>query len=104
MDNSSASDFGRDHGLIHEAVVTGRRAGWGSDEWARLAHDAGLMRKLRQVLIGQAIITVSEHRINLDADPFIPDGWKVEEHRKSGEFKWTPAQVKLHLSKKQQDR
>ena len=32
-------DFGKDHGLIHEAVVTGRKVGAGQDFWAKLAHD-----------------------------------------------------------------
>jgi len=53
---SSASEFGKDHGLIHEAVVTGRKAGWGADEWAKLAHHEGLMRDVRKVLLGTAAI------------------------------------------------
>ena len=53
---SSASDFGKDHGLIHEAVVTGREAGWGRDEWAKLAHNRDLMRDFRKVLLGTAAI------------------------------------------------
>ena len=53
---SSASEFGKDHGLIHEAVVTGRKAGWGADEWAKLAHNEGLMLDIRGVLLGTASI------------------------------------------------
>ncbi len=53
---SSASDFGRDHGFIHEAVITGRKAGWGADDWAKLAHDESLMREVRKVLLGTASI------------------------------------------------
>lgn len=34
--------FGSDHGLIHEAVVTGLRAGADEAFWAALAHDKGL--------------------------------------------------------------
>lgn len=48
--------FGRDHGLIHEAVVTSRKAGWGHDEWAKLAHNEALMRDFREVLLGHASI------------------------------------------------
>lgn len=40
--------------------------------------------------------------IDLDAAPYVPDGWKVKEHRKGGQFKWDPTKVKLHLSKNQQ--
>jgi hypothetical protein len=41
------------------------------------------------------------HAIDCDADPFIPEGWKVEEHTKGGIFTWDPTAVKLYLSKKQ---
>lgn len=40
--------------------------------------------------------------VDLDADPFIPSGWKVEVHQKGGNFKWDATKVRLHLSKKQQ--
>lgn len=99
---SSASDFGRDHGLIHEAVITGRKAGWGPDEWAKLAHDEEKMRQFRQVLLGHASIHVIEHLIDCDAAPFVPDGWKVEEHQKGGAWKWSPTQVEFYLDKRQQ--
>lgn len=35
-------EFGSDHGLIHEAVITGRKAGAGEAFWAALAHDKDL--------------------------------------------------------------
>jgi hypothetical protein len=40
--------------------------------------------------------------IDLDADPFVPDGWKVEKHIKGGQFAFDHAQVKLHLDAGQQ--
>ena len=42
--------------------------------------------------------------IDLDADPFVPNGWSVPEgfHRKGGQFKWDVSQVVLYLSKGQQ--
>jgi len=99
---NSASDFGRDHGLIHEAVITGRKAGWGAEEWAWLAHNEGMMRQIRNIHLGHAVISVSKDLIDLDADPFVPEGWKVEEHQKGGQFKWDATKVKPYLSKKQQ--
>ena len=39
--------------------------------------------------------------IDCDSDPFIPDGWTVEEHRKGGQFQWDSAKVSLYLSKRQ---
>lgn len=100
---SSVSDFGRDHGLIHEAVVTGRKAGWTVDEWAKLAHSEETMQNIRHVLLGHAKIVIPEHVINCDTDPFVPDGWEVVEHQRSGAFKWNAADVALHLDKEQMD-
>lgn len=41
---------------------------------------------------------VAEHMIDCDAAPFIPDGWTIVEHQKSGLWKWDPSQVTLYLS------
>ena len=43
-------DFGRDHGLIHEAVVTGRKVGAGQEFWAKLAHSKSLFRKVVELV------------------------------------------------------
>ena len=59
---------------------------------------------MNAILSGRATIAYSEHLIDLDADPRIPyDGWKVEEHKKGGQFKWDALKVQLFLNKKQQD-
>lgn len=42
--------------------------------------------------------TTIEHVIDLDAYPFVPNGWKVEEHQKGGQFKWNASKVALYLS------
>lgn len=44
----------------------------------------------------------AEHVIDLDANPFIPNDWAVEEHKQGGQFAWDPAKVALYLSKEQQ--
>lgn len=44
-----------------------------------------------------------EHVIDLDADPFTPNNWKVEQHIKGGSLKWDPAQVQFHLSPNQEN-
>ncbi len=59
--------------------------------------------KMRRVRLGHAEIVVPEHVINCDADPFVPDGWSVEEHRKGGAFKWNAEGVTLHLDKRQEN-
>ncbi|MEK7650606.1 MAG: hypothetical protein AAB364_01910 [Patescibacteria group bacterium] len=40
-----AEEFGKDLGLMHEVVVMGRKAGFGREEWATIAHSESLMRK-----------------------------------------------------------
>jgi len=40
--------------------------------------------------------------IDLDADPFVPDGWSVEGHKKGGQVKWGQTLVRLHLDKGQE--
>lgn len=53
------------------------------------------------VIKGLAEIAYPEHLIDCDANPFIPNGWSVEEHKKGGLFKFDPAKISLYLSKKQ---
>lgn len=46
-------DFGKDLGLVHEAVVTGRKVGAGPEFWSALAHDEGLFRKVVGIVLPQ---------------------------------------------------
>lgn len=55
---SSASDFGKDFVLIHEAVITGRKAGMDHDRWTKLAHDLELFKSFVSVLDGRAEIVL----------------------------------------------
>lgn len=60
------------------------------------------LRAIKDVLKGHAQIVKVKQVIDLDADPFVPDGWQVVEHQKQGEFEWDPAEVSLYLSNEQQ--
>ena len=42
---SGRNEFGKDFGLIHEMVVTGRKVGAGPEFYAALAHDEQLFRE-----------------------------------------------------------
>ena len=88
-------------GLAHELCITAVKAGFTSVELGNLAKNEEKMRQFRQVLLGHASVQVIEHLIDCDADPFIPNGWKVEEHQKGGAFKWNTSQVSLFLSEPQ---
>jgi hypothetical protein len=47
-------------------------------------------------------LTLPEHLIDLNADPFVPIGWQVEEHQKGEMFKWDASKVSLYLSEPQE--
>lgn len=57
--------------------------------------------KMRRVRLGHAEIVTPEHVIDCDVDPFVPDGWSVEEHRRGGMVKWDPTLVWLYLDRLQ---
>jgi hypothetical protein len=97
---SSVSDFSV--GVVHELTITAAKAGFTPNDFGLLAKREDLLRQFRKVLLGHAEITVPEHLIDLDADPFVPNGWEVEEHQKGGQFTWDASKVSLDLSKKQQ--
>ncbi len=48
-------EFGSDHGLIHEAVVTGRKVGAGEDFWKALGDDEALFRRVVRLVQGDEV-------------------------------------------------
>ena len=54
------SDFGKDLGLIHEMIVTGRKVGAGSDFYAALAHDEGLFRRVMEMVKEDPLLTAMQ--------------------------------------------
>lgn len=53
---------------------------------------------LQRFLAGHCEVMAKDHVINCDTDPFVPEGWRVEDHEKGGLFKWDPKQVRFYLS------
>lgn len=47
--------------------------------------------------------SLQRHIINLDADPFVPDRWTVQEHRHGGSWQFNADEVTLFLDKRQRD-
>jgi len=91
-----------DVGLANEIKLAARRAGATLTDLKRLAEGNNLATIL-PVLRGQAEVVVKKHIIDCDADPFIPEGWSVEEHQKGGQLEWNPEKIQLWLSKSQKD-
>ena len=67
----------------------------------RIETDEKLCTEIAKLVVGNDKNTETNHVIDLDADPFVPNGWSVEEHKKGGEFKWDPKKIQLHLSENQ---
>src|SRR5271157_939727 len=89
------SDLMLDVGLANELKRAFQRSGYNTDEIKRMC-DGDILAEFRKVLLGHASIVAIEHVIDLDADPFVPDGWKVEEHQKGGQFQWDASKVSLY--------
>ncbi|MBI2033950.1 MAG: hypothetical protein HYT13_02530 [Candidatus Liptonbacteria bacterium] len=89
-----------DVGQANELKLAFRRTGWTNEEVKRLC-EGDTLADLRKVLLGHAEVKPAEHVINCDADPFVPSGWKVEEHQKGGQFRFDPTQVEFWLSEPQ---
>lgn len=96
------SELMLDVGQANELKLAFRRAGYSNDEIKQLC-EGNVLADVRNVLLARAEIKLVEHLINCDADPFLPNGWKVEEHQKGGQFKFDPAKVESYLSNPQRN-
>lgn len=46
----------------------------------------------------KVVVAAVVHLIDCDANPVCPDGWKVEEHKKGGQFQWNLSKILLYFS------
>lgn len=74
-----------------------KRNGWTAAD-VKVLSGGSMLTLLLPVVRGSAKIVTIKHIIDCDANPYIPLGWKVEEHRKGGQFEWDPSKVALYLS------
>jgi hypothetical protein len=103
------SDLMLDVGQAVELKEAFRRGGYNNAEIKQLS-TGDTLAQVRNVLRGLAEIKSVEHVIDLGADPFLPDGWKVEEHqkgkvvkleRKGSDLYLDGKKIEFFLSKKQ---
>lgn len=63
--------------------------------------------ELADVLLNALTTTVEkavgQYLVDTSVSPFLPSGWKVEEHKQGGLFLWDPTKVNLFLSNKQKN-
>ncbi|MEX1997743.1 MAG: hypothetical protein WEA04_03685 [Candidatus Andersenbacteria bacterium] len=89
-------------GLAHELVLTACKAGFEPKDFTVLAQSEEKLRQLLCFVRGHAGLTQAKHVIDCDADPLLPyEDWKVEEHKKGGQFSWDPSKLSLYLSDNQ---
>lgn len=75
-------------------------AGFTPDDVTKLRQSKELTL-FKQVLYGYAKIVQVTHVIDCDANPFIPDGWGVVEHRKGGQLNWDATEFLFYRSERQ---
>ena len=75
-------------------------AGFTTDDVTKMRQYKELA-KIKQILLGHAEIKMIEHLIDCDANPFVPNGLEVSDHKRCGQFKWNPDNILLYLSKHQ---
>ena len=90
-------------GLAHKVCLAAEEQGYTPELLNALAETPALFSQMLKVQLGYAEVKPREHVIDLDADPFVPNNWKVEKHQKGGSFRWDPALVQFYLSPNQQD-
>lgn len=54
------------------------------------------------VILGKASIIDNRNVIDCESNPFVPDGWKIDEHFACGFVEFTPKNVSLYMPKKQE--
>lgn len=86
----------------HEFKLACRRSGYTNADIKRMCEGDTLVRLL-PVVRGLGEVVITKHIIDLDADPFLPNDWKVVEHIKGGQFEFDPGKIRLHLDEAQQN-
>jgi len=85
-----------------EMAQTAKKVGFATGDFLMLSKSEEKLRGILS-LIHDATIAPVVDIIDLDADPFVPDGWKVEKHCKAGQWKWEIEKVMLYLSERQKE-
>ena len=96
------SELMLDVGQANEIKMALRREGsWTNEEIKILCERKGFLTQVHEALLGRAEFKQVKYLVDLDAKPYIPDGWKVEEHQKGGQFKYDATKVELYLADEQ---
>jgi hypothetical protein len=98
-----ANDFTLGVGQAHELEMAMNRVGGWDGALVKALSTGSKLADVRDVLLGRSEIKPVKHTIDCDADPFLPEGWKVESHKKNGKLEWDSEKIQLYLSAGQKD-
>ena len=98
---ANSNEFGV--GLMHEIAITASKVGYEPKDLAFFSKDENFMELVLKVLKGTHEIKAIEHAIDCGSDPFIPNGWKIEEHQKGNFIKFDASKVNFYFSRKQKN-
>jgi len=91
---ATMSDLMLDVDQASELKAAFRRHGWTNKEIKWLC-EGGILRDVREVIVGRAEIKTIPHLIDCFSQPYVPEGYSVETHRQYGEYRWNPKHVEL---------
>ena len=94
--------FMLDVSQAHEFKLACRRAGITNADIKRMS-EGDLLARLLPAIRGLGDVVINKYIVDLDAKPYVPDGWKVEEHTKDGQFEFDPTKIALYLDEDQQN-
>ncbi len=102
MDMELMTELMLDVGQANEFKLACRRAGYTNADIKKLC-EGDILAQFLSVLKGHANIVMAKHIIDCDADPYVPDGWEVEEHTKGGQFEFEFQKIILYINNVQQN-
>jgi hypothetical protein len=88
-------------GQMNQLADAFEAAGYTPDDVTKLRSKPKTLKQFKSVLMGTAEVVIKTHAIDCDVNPYVPNGWKVEEHIKGGKLRWNPDEVELWLADEQ---
>lgn len=85
-------------GAAHEFEIAFRKVGGTNTDFTRMTQDEETLRQILAVVRRTATVETVRHLVDCDADPFVPEGWAVEEHRRGGTVDLGAAKPSLFLA------
>ncbi len=98
--SEAVTGLGLGLGMLTLADQVRKEMGVSDELFHRLTTEDG-RQDWKKLFTGMQEDDGKKHVIDCDANPFVPEGWEVIEHRKGGEFQWDPTKVELYLCDEQ---